>query len=79
MNYPYHMQQNPMLHQNQLKNQTLAMVEPWVKYGLNEAKNTSYMHAMTEIAAVSYLMGMGYPPKTAYQLVESWEVNEKFY
>lgn len=76
---PYHMEQHQMHQQNQLKNQTLMAVKPWVQYGLNEAKHTSYMHAMTEVAAVSYLIGMGYPPQTAYQMVESWEKNEKYY
>jgi hypothetical protein len=57
----------------------LSKVEPFVQYGLNEAKFTSYLHAMREIAAMSYLLGKGYDPKMVYQTVESWEVNETFY
>nr|WP_097159423.1 hypothetical protein [Bacillus oleivorans] len=62
----------------QLKTYTLSMLAPVVQYGLWEAQFTSYHHAMTEIAAISYLMGRGYDPQTARRIVESWEVNEVF-
>ncbi|TYR80504.1 hypothetical protein FZC66_09000 [Priestia megaterium] len=61
-----------------LKQETLSKVNPWVQYGLNEAQKTSIPHAMMEIAAITYLMGKGYDPRTAHQIVESWEVNEMF-
>lgn len=61
-----------------LKEQTLNIVKPFVKYGLQEAKATSYKHAMTEVAAMTYLIGKGLDPQTAYLTVESWEVNEAF-
>jgi hypothetical protein len=63
----------------QLKQETLSKVNPWVQYGINEAQHTSVSHAMLEIAAISYLMGKGYDPRTAHQIVESWEFNETFY
>jgi hypothetical protein len=44
-----------------------------------EAPYTSYIHALREVAAITYLMGMGYPPMIARQIVESWEINESFY
>ncbi|MEC1260978.1 hypothetical protein P9D34_11015 [Bacillus swezeyi] len=62
-----------------LKPVTLCTVAPFVHYGLNEAQATSYHHAMEEVAAMAYLMGMGMDPHTAYCTVESWEINEKFY
>ncbi|MBS4190541.1 hypothetical protein KHA94_10135 [Bacillus sp. FJAT-49705] len=61
-----------------IKSETLSAVKPFVDYGLIEAAFTSYSHAMTEVAAIAYLLGKGYDPKTAYKMVESWEVNEKF-
>ncbi|WP_100407806.1 hypothetical protein [Bacillus solitudinis] len=75
--YQYHHQHlYPQTHQ--LKSQTLSTLEPLVQYGLKEAQFTSYLHAMREIAAISYLIGRGYDPRTAHQIVESWEVNEVF-
>ncbi|MGG3572500.1 hypothetical protein ABES80_08375 [Bacillus gobiensis] len=65
--------------QYDLKRETLCQVQPWVHYGLNEAQFTSVPHAMTEVAAIAYLMGKGYDPRTAHRIVESWEVNEVFY
>ncbi|RAS75149.1 hypothetical protein [Priestia endophytica] len=62
-----------------LKQETLLKVNPWVQYGLNEAQKTSIPHAMMEIAAITYLMGKGYDPRTAHQIVESWEIHETFY
>ncbi|WP_349410017.1 hypothetical protein [Pseudalkalibacillus sp. SCS-8] len=62
-----------------LKHETLMQVKKWVDYGMKEAKHTSYHHAMTEVAAISYLLGKGYPPGMAHQMVESWEKNEKLY
>ncbi|HWO98059.1 MAG TPA: hypothetical protein VNM45_17355 [Bacillus sp. (in: firmicutes)] len=61
-----------------LKSQTLATIAPFVKYGLKEAKATSYKHALQEVAAMTYLIGKGMDPHTAYLTVESWEVNEMF-
>lgn len=56
----------------------LMRVRPIVRYGLREAQITGTRHAMTEVALISYLMGMGYDFSTAHRLVESWEVNEVF-
>lgn len=77
---PYHYQQQYLPPDSQqLKHHTLSMVEPIVQYGLKEAKFTSHQHAMREVAAISYLIGRGYNPEIAHQIVESWEVNEVFY
>jgi hypothetical protein len=75
----YHYQQQYLMPQSELKHHTLSTVEPIVQYGLKEAQVTSYPHAMREIAAISYLIGKGYAPRIAHQIVESWEVNEVFY
>ncbi|WP_128894860.1 hypothetical protein [Longirhabdus pacifica] len=56
----------------------LDQVSPWVEYGMKEAKKTSYKHAMTEVGIISYLLGMGYDPKTAYNLAEQFETNETY-
>ncbi len=61
-----------------LKSQTLTTIAPFVKYGLKEAKATSYKHALQEVAAMTYLIGKGMDPHTAYLTVESWEMNEMF-
>lgn len=61
-----------------LKSQVLNITAPFVKYGLEEAKNTSYVHALQEVAAMTYLIGKGMDPQTAYLTVESWEINEMF-
>nr|WP_230199144.1 hypothetical protein [Risungbinella massiliensis] len=60
------------------KKKTLHKVEPWVQYGLSEAQRTSVEHAMREVAAITYLIGIGYDPHAAHRIVESWEVNERF-
>nr|WP_035099897.1 hypothetical protein [Aneurinibacillus terranovensis] len=62
-----------------LKRETLRAIAPYVRYGLNEAKFTSLAHALREVAAMSYLYGKGYDPHVAHQMVESWEIDEKFY
>ncbi|MCK6256040.1 hypothetical protein LCY76_05405 [Fictibacillus sp. KIGAM418] len=62
-----------------MKLSTLTAVEWFVKRGLAEAPKTSYEHALREVAAMAYLYGKGYPQQAAYQMVESWELGEKFY
>ncbi|ENQ3077237.1 hypothetical protein [Bacillus sp. WLY-B-L8] len=61
-----------------LKQPVLNLVKPWVEYGVKEAKHTSVPHAMTEIAAITYLIGKGVNPTVAHYIVESWEKNEQF-
>ncbi|WP_256816461.1 hypothetical protein [Cytobacillus sp. Bac17] len=61
-----------------LKSETLMAIKPFVDYGLKEVALTSYEHALTEIAAMAYLLGKGFDQQTAYKTVESWEVNEMF-
>jgi hypothetical protein len=61
-----------------LKSHVLNSIAPFVKYGLHEAKHTSFAHALQEVAAITYLMGNGMDPQTAYLTVESWEINEMF-
>lgn len=73
-----HMKQNTHRSHHPLKQVVLSTVEPIAQYGLKEAQYTSYIHALREVAAISYLMGMGYDPIRARQIVESWEMNETF-
>jgi len=73
-NEPYYQPYYP----ENIKSETLNKVDPIVRYGLREARWTSVPHAMREVAAQSYLVGKGYDQQTAYRMVESWEVNERF-
>jgi ABC-type Fe3+ transport system permease subunit len=84
--FPQYPQSEMMAHQQikqplypQLKDQTLSIVAPFVQYGLKEAQATSFAHALQEVAAMTYLIGRGFDPQTAYATVESWELNETFY
>ncbi|MEH6892655.1 hypothetical protein V7024_23945 [Bacillus sp. JJ864] len=61
-----------------LKQPVLNLVKPWVEYGVKEAKYISVPHAMTEITAITYLIGKGFNPTVAHYIVESWEKNEQF-
>ncbi|WP_353948511.1 hypothetical protein ABNN70_01345 [Sporolactobacillus sp. Y61] len=76
---PGHMMPNPNSHPAHLKDRVLSAVAPVLQYGMKEAMYTSHHHAMTEVAAITYLMGMGYDPRMARQIVESWEIDEAFY
>ncbi|RYM02818.1 hypothetical protein EWH99_10820 [Sporolactobacillus sp. THM7-7] len=75
---PYLTHRNPYHNPHHLKYRVLKTVDPIVRYGLKEAKFTSYPHALQQVAAITYLMGKGYNPWTARQIVESWEVDEAF-
>jgi hypothetical protein len=55
-----------------LMQETLTAVEPWVRHGMWEAQAISTEHALREAAAVTYLIGRGYYPEAAHQIVESW-------
>lgn len=69
--YSSHFYSTYSLPQN-LKYETLTAVEPWVQHGLLEGQAISVEHALREAAAVTYLIGKGYNPDTAHQIVESW-------
>ena len=57
----------------------ILQVRPLVDYGLREMSATNPRHAMTEVAIISYLMGMGFEFRTARAIAESWEENEAFF
>lgn len=54
----------------------LIQVEPAIRHGLNELTNSNARHAMTELALMCYLMGMGFDYRTAKAIVESWETDD---
>lgn len=54
----------------------LLQVEPAIRHGIRELESTSTRHAMTELALISYLMGMGFEYRTAKVIVESWETDD---
>jgi hypothetical protein len=62
----------PYSYQHNLRNETLAVVEPWVQHGLKEAQAISVEHALREAAAITYLVGKGFHPHQAHCIVESW-------
>lgn len=71
--YPTGMQGAPMpMMGPELMDETLSVVEPWVRNGLREAQEISPEHALREAASVTYLIGRGYPARVAHQIVESW-------
>ncbi|MCS1351646.1 hypothetical protein [Mechercharimyces sp. CAU 1602] len=55
----------------------LKLVEPFVQYGLYEATYCSVEQVLREVAAISYLLGQGYDPNTAYSIVESWGIKRQ--
>lgn len=57
----------------------ILQTRPLVDYGLRELAATTPQHAMTEVAIISYLMGMGFEFRTARAIAESWEENETFF
>jgi|GEM_PF-6608743 len=63
----------------ELKIKVLNAVNSFNQYELHESGNTPYSHGMIEVAAISYLMGMGYTPIAAKQMVELWEMNDSSY
>ncbi len=71
MAYPYYSYPTYSLPHN-LKYETLTVVEPWVRHGLQEAYAISTEHALREATAITYLVGKGYNPAVAHQIVESW-------
>lgn len=54
----------------------LLQVEPAIRHGLKELEGTNPRHAMTELALMAYLMGMGFDYRTAKAIVESWETDD---
>ncbi|MGZ9584700.1 hypothetical protein [Paenibacillus marinisediminis] len=72
--HPTYMHPHSQQHQDahMLKRETLQVVEPWVQNGLREAQRISVEHALREAAAVTYLIGRGFSPNVAHQIVESW-------
>lgn len=64
-----------------LARQVLSQVRPLVQYAAYEqqVEGGTLSHTILEVSAIAYLMGRGLPFRQARQLVESWEVNEKFH
>ena len=54
----------------------LLQVEPAVRHGLTELDTRNPRHAMTELALISYFLGMGFDYPTAKAIVEAWESDE---
>lgn len=57
----------------------LMMLRPVVKHGCRELPKKGPKHTLTEVAMIAFLMGTGMDYRTAYMLVESWEVHETFF
>lgn len=54
----------------------VLQVEPAVRHALAELDTLNPRHAMTELALMSYLMGMGFDYRTAKAVVEAWETDD---
>jgi hypothetical protein len=72
MLYPYYPSYLAYSLPTNLRLETLTVVEPWVRHGLKEAHAISTEHALREATAITYLVGKGYNPYVAHQIVESW-------
>ncbi|VBB07021.1 Hypothetical protein LUCI_2265 [Lucifera butyrica] len=55
----------------------LLQVLPAIRHGLKEINATDPQHALTEVALMSYLIGLGFDYRTAKVIVESWESDEQ--
>ena len=53
----------------------LSQVGPAIQHGLEEMDDDSGRHALTEVALIAYLMGLGLNYRTALAVVESWETD----
>jgi hypothetical protein len=60
------------------KRKMMNMMNPLVNYGIYEAVEYGVRHGITEAVLIAYLMGSGYGMMDARNMVESWEVDEKF-
>lgn len=82
--YPATMPQGPAvapeLAASATAQQVLSAVSPLVQYAIREqvVEGASLGHAIREVTAIAYLMGRGLSFQRARELVESWEVGEKF-
>lgn len=54
----------------------LLQVEPAIRHALAELDESSPRHALTELALMTYLMGMGFDYSTAKTIVETWEKDD---
>jgi hypothetical protein len=54
----------------------ISQVQPIVENGINELVSSGLRQEMTQVALIAYLMGKGFPAQTAYQMVESWDLNQ---
>lgn len=54
----------------------LSQVGPVIQHGLDEQQKDGGRHALTEIALIAYLMGLGFSYRTALAIVESWETDQ---
>lgn len=56
----------------------MMKLHPLVEYAMKESEYKNVKHAITEAVLIAHLMGMGYSMERAHQIVESWEIGEKF-
>ena len=54
----------------------LLQVEPAIRHGIAELEESNPRHALTELALIVYLMGMGFDYPTAKVIVEAWEKDD---
>jgi hypothetical protein len=54
----------------------LLQVEPAIRNAITELADSNPRHALTELALITYLMGMGFDYITAKSIVECWEKDD---
>lgn len=54
----------------------LSQVGPAIQHGLKELQQDGGRHALTEVALIAYLIGLGLNYRTARAVVESWETDQ---
>lgn len=54
----------------------LLQVEPAIRNAIAELSDSNPRHALTELALITYLMGMGFDYPTAKSIVECWEKDD---
>lgn len=59
---------------SQQPRQILQMIEPVAQHGVRELEaGVNPTHTMRQVAAAGYLVGSGYSPRQAIEMVEKWE------
>lgn len=78
--YPMYQTSNQIYNceMNKLYYNIIPQLKPLIEYEIKEADEHNIEYAITESVLTAYLMGMGCCLERAHQIIESWEINDKF-